>query len=90
MILDKIIYVSKMDGILQDSDKFVPNNEDWFKVIIQHEDRINRFFSGLLQDSIIDKNLYDHLRIKTVFLCAQFFHPLELVDMVLLNFLFLI
>ena len=50
--------------ICQNSDKFVLINEDWFKVIIQHEDRINRFLSGLLQDSIIiDKNLYDHLRI---------------------------
>ena len=56
VILDKINYVSKMDDILQDSDKFVLINEDWFKVIIQHEDRINRFLSGLLQDSIIDKN----------------------------------
>ena len=63
MILDKINYVSKIYDILQDSDKFVLINEDWFKVIIQHEDRINRFLSGLLQDSIIDKNLYDHLRI---------------------------
>ena len=63
VILDKINYVSKMDDILQDSDKFVLINEDWFKVIIQHEDRINRFLSGLLQDSINDKNLYDHLRI---------------------------
>ena len=52
-----------MDDILQDSDKFVLINEDWFKVIIQHEDRINIFLSGLLQDSIIDKNLYDHLGI---------------------------
>ena len=50
VILDKINYVSKMDDILQDSDKFVHINEDWFKVIIQHEDRINRFLSGLLQD----------------------------------------
>ena len=63
VIFDKINYVSKMDEILQDSDKFVLINEDWFKVIIQHEDRINRFLSGLVQDSIIDKNFYDHLRI---------------------------
>ena len=38
VILDKINYVSKMDDILQDSDKFVLINEDWFKVIIQHEE----------------------------------------------------
>ena len=50
VILDKINYVSKMDDILQDSDKFVLINEDWFKVIFQHEDRFNRFLSGLLQD----------------------------------------
>ena len=67
VILDKINYVSKMDDILQDSDKFVLINEDWFKIIIQHEDRINRFLSGLLQDSIIDKNkIYIYISIKFV------------------------
>ena len=46
------------------TDKFTLINDDWFKVIIKHEDQINRFLSSLLQNKAIDKAIvYDHLRI---------------------------
>ena len=52
-----------MYDLLNDSDKFTLINDDWFKVIIKHEDQINRFLSSLLQNEAIDKAMYDHLRI---------------------------
>ena len=63
VLLDKSNYHVKMYDLLNDSDKFTLINDDWFKVIIKHEDQINRFLSSLLQNEVIDKATYDHLRI---------------------------
>lgn len=63
VILDKNDYLIKMKNIINDGSKFRRIEEDWFKVIIRREDKINRFLAKLLKEKSIDKATYDHLRV---------------------------
>ena len=62
VIFDKSDYTTKMKEVISDTSKFKIINEDWFKVILRHEDKINRFLAKLLKEGHIDHAVYDHLR----------------------------
>lgn len=63
VILNKTDYINKMHNIIDDTSKFKIINEDWFRVVLRHEDRINRFLAKLHKENNIDKALYEHLRV---------------------------
>ena len=59
-------YPGKMNELLNDSVKFALTNDDWFKVVMNHEDQINQFLSSFFQNKAIDKAMNDHLRISSI------------------------
>ena len=65
VIFNKFDYTKKMEEIISDSTKFKIINEDWFRVILRQEDKVNIFLAKLL----IDQAVHDHLR--TIKLCTR-------------------
>jgi hypothetical protein len=60
VILDKTDYISKIDTILSDENKFekIPDGENNFKLIFKIEDRINRFLLKLKNNNVISSDTY--------------------------------
>lgn len=65
VIMNKEDYHNKMQDIISDTTKFKIINEDWFKVILRHEDKINRFLAKLLKEKHISQAMHDHLRLSS-------------------------
>jgi hypothetical protein len=65
VILNKADYIRKMENIIGDVTKFKLINDDWFTIILRHEDKVNRFISKLHKKSYIDKETYNELRLSS-------------------------
>ena len=65
VIFNKFDYTKKMEEIISDSTKFKIINEDWFRVILRQEDKVNRFLAKLLKEGHIDQAVHDHLRLSS-------------------------
>ena len=61
VLLDKNDYLTKINCIINDSNKFTKINSDWFKMILKQEDKFNRFLSQLKKNKDIDESLYNEL-----------------------------
>ena len=61
VILNTSDYISKMEEILEDNQKFTEIKEDHFKTIIKQEDKINRILSKIKSKSQISGEMYSHL-----------------------------
>ena len=61
VILNKNGYLSKMETILQDSTKFKHLTDDWFKIIIRHEDKVIRFLQKLITDKLLNDDQYNFM-----------------------------
>ena len=63
VILDKTDYVSKMNSILSDTDKFkkCSDTNDIYSLSLKYEDKANRFVKKLYNLGIISMEQYNHL-----------------------------
>ena len=64
VILNRSDYVTKMQHTLSDTSKFVPTDENCYKLTHRLESRLNKFLLTLYKVNKIDKNtyMYDNLR----------------------------
>lgn len=61
VVLDKSVYIEKMNCILNDQSKFCKVLGDTFSLILKCEDRINNFLRKLKSSKTITDALYSHL-----------------------------
>jgi hypothetical protein len=54
-----------MHDVINDSSKFKVIDEDWFTIVLKHEDKVNRFLSKLYKNNSINKSTYDELRLSS-------------------------
>ena len=67
VLLDRDVYISKMNSILSDNSKFSPvdDSNGRYRLIFRTEDKINRFLSSLKSRKVISDAMYDDLYVSS-------------------------